>query len=98
MIVRLVELDGKPQPNVRVQSASPVAAAREVNGQEQPVGPATWTGGALTTSFSAYQPRTFAVRAGSAPTRVATVRSRSGATPIWLAAASNDGTQAEHAI
>src|SRR6266700_5583247 len=55
VIVRLVELDGKPQLNVRVQFASAITAAREVNGQEQPVGAAPLTGGALTTSFTAYQ-------------------------------------------
>src|SRR6266567_5425718 len=40
VIVRLVELDGKPQPKVNISFATPVSAAREVNGQEQPVGPA----------------------------------------------------------
>src|SRR5216684_1295930 len=75
VIVRLVELDGKPQPNVRVQFASPITAAREVNGQEQPVGAATLTGGVLTTSFTAYQPRTFAVKLAGATTRVAGVHS-----------------------
>src|SRR5271170_1239092 len=62
VIVRLVELDGRPQAKVRVSFAAPITAAREVNGQEQPVGAATLTGGALVTSFGAYQPRTFAVR------------------------------------
>ena len=66
VIVRLVELDGKPQLNVRVQFASAITAAREVNGQEQPVGAAPLTGGALTTSFTAYQPRTFAVTLAAA--------------------------------
>ena len=36
MIVRMVELDGKPEPDVAVSFAAPVAAAREVNAQEQP--------------------------------------------------------------
>jgi alpha-mannosidase len=94
VIVRLVELEGKPQPNVRVQFASPIIAAREVNGQEQLVGPATSVGGALTTSFTAYQPRTFAVKLVAAPTKVATVRSAPVPLPYDLAAASNDGTQA----
>ncbi len=44
MIVRLVELDGKPQPNVRISFAAPITAAREVNGQEQPVGAANVPG------------------------------------------------------
>src|SRR6202167_6121316 len=62
IIIRLVELDGRPQANVRVSFAAPVTAAREVNGQEQPVGGAPVDNGALLTSFSAYQPRTFAVQ------------------------------------
>ena len=61
VIVRLVELDGKPQSDVKVSFAAPIASAREVNGQEQPVGPATVSDGALVTSFGGYQPRTFAL-------------------------------------
>jgi alpha-mannosidase len=94
VIARFVELDGQPQPDVRVAFAAPVAAAREVNGQEQPVGTATVTDATLVTSFTAYQPRTFAIRLGAAPAQVAQIRS----TPVTLAydlsAASNDGTPA----
>jgi alpha-mannosidase len=59
-------MDGKPAQNVRLNFAGPIVAAREINGQEQPVGPATIDGGALVTSFSPYQPRTFAVKLASA--------------------------------
>ena len=38
--MRLVELDGKPAQDVRISFAGPLSAAREVNGQEQPVGEA----------------------------------------------------------
>jgi len=92
VIVRLVELDGQPQANVRVSFARPITAAREVNGQEQPVGPAKVTGGALVTSFSAYEPRTFAVKLATPPAKVAGVRSAPVALPYDLATASNDGT------
>ena len=95
IVVRLVELDGKPQHNVRISLATPITAAREVNGQEQLVGPATVTGGALVTSFSAYQPRTFAVKLAAAPTRVARVLSASVPLRYDLATASNDGTKSE---
>src|ERR1022692_600232 len=81
IIVRLVELDGKPQPDVRVSFDTPITAAREVNGQEQPLGTATVNDGALVISFSAYQPRTFAVKLAAAPTGVAQVRSRPVALP-----------------
>ncbi len=92
VIVRLVELDGQPQANVRVSFARPISAAREVNGQEQPVGPATVTGGALVTSFSAYEPRTFAVKLATPPATVAGVRSAPVALRYDLATASSDGT------
>jgi alpha-mannosidase len=95
IIVRLVELDGRPQTDVRITLNSPITAAREVNGQEQPVGAAHVNRGALVTSFSAYQPRTFAVKLAAAPTRVASIHS----TPIPLrytvAAASNDGEKSQ---
>ncbi len=91
IIVRMVELDGKPQANVRVSLAAPITAAREVNGQEQPAGAAWVKDGALVTSFGAYQPRSFALRFGSAPSRVASVRSTPVALHYDLATASNDG-------
>jgi alpha-mannosidase len=93
VIVRLVELDGKPQADVRVSFNTPITAAREVNGQEQPVGAATVSDGTLVTSFSAYQPRTFAVKLDSVQTRVATVRSTPVTLHYDLATASNDGTR-----
>jgi alpha-mannosidase len=92
VIVRLVELDGKPQSNVRISFAAPLKAAREVNGQEQPLGPAIVSDGALVTSFTAYQPRTFAVKIAPSTNRVAGVRSTPIDLPYDLAAASNDGT------
>jgi len=91
IIVRLVELDRRPQADVQVSFAAPITAAREVNGQEQPVGGATVTDGALVTSFSAYQPRTFALRLSAPSAKVAGVRSTPAALHYDLAAASNDG-------
>ncbi len=92
VVIRMVELDGKPANNVHVKFAGPIAAAREVNGQELPVGSATVQGGALVTSFTAYQPRTFALRLGAAPAKVAAVTSRPVTLAYDLAAASNDDT------
>jgi alpha-mannosidase len=94
IIVRLVELDGKPQNDVQVSFASPITSAREVNGQEQPTGPATITEGALTTSFGAYQPRTFAVRLTPASAKADQVESAPVPLSYDVAAASNDGGHA----
>ena len=87
LIARFVELDGQPQHDVRVAFAAPIAAAREVNGQEQPVGPATVTGGALVASFTAYQPRTFAIKLGAPPTHIARAHSAPVTLPTVPAAA-----------
>jgi len=92
VILRMVELDGNPAPHVSVKFAGPITAAREVNGQELPVGSATVAGGALETSFKAYQPRTFALKLGAAPAHVAGVVSQPVALKYDLAVASNDDT------
>lgn len=94
VIVRLVELDGKPQDKVTVSFAAPVASAREVNGQEQPVGSATVEQGALVTSFGGYQPRTFALKLTPPGSAGEGVKSATVALKFDLAAATNDGTKA----
>ncbi len=93
VIVRLVEMDGSPAPQVRVKFAGPVVAAREVNGQELPVDSASIVDGALQTSFKPYQPRTFALRLGVPPAHIDGVRSQPVALKYDLAAASEDDTQ-----
>ncbi len=93
VILRMVEMDGKPAPDVRVKFAGPVTAAREVNGQELPIGTATVNVGQLTTSFVAYQPRTFALRLGPPPAKVTAVQSVPVALTYDLATASNDDTK-----
>lgn len=90
-ILRLVELDGKPQPNVKISWAAPIFSAREVDGQEQPVGSATVVGGALLTSFSAYQPRTFSIKLAPFSSKVAAVRSVPVRLDYDLAVTSNNG-------
>jgi len=90
-IVRMVEMDGKPAPNVRVSFALPIVAAREVNGAEEAVGPATAAGGELATSFKAFQPRTFAIKFGPAPNKAAAVRSQAVTLPYELCVTTPDG-------
>jgi len=93
VIVRMAELDGSAEPSVKVKFAGPIASAREVNGQELPVGPATVTDGVLETSFAPYQPRTFALRLGTPPVRGSSVASEPVELNYDLAAASNDDTK-----
>lgn len=91
LIVRLVELDGKPQGDVHVTFAAPVTNAREVNGQEQPVGDAHVDAGQLVASFGAYQPRAFALKLAPAPAKVGEVQSTPVELSYDLAGASNNG-------
>ncbi len=94
VIVRLVEMSGQPQQNVRVAFAAPVTAAREVNGQEQPVGAATVTKGELVTNLGPYQPRSFAVELAAAPAKAAAPQSQPVALTYDRSVASADGTKA----
>jgi alpha-mannosidase len=94
IVLRMVEMDGRPQPGVVVKFAGPIAAAREINGQELPVGgnPAI-ANGTLVTSFTAYQPRTFALKLGAAPGTAAAVTSKPVTLAYDRAVASNDDTK-----
>ena len=93
VVLRMVELDGIPAPQVHVKFAGPIAAAREVNGQELPVGTASLVDDALETSFNPYQPRTFALRLGTPPAESKGVESKPVALKYDLAAASDDDTK-----
>jgi alpha-mannosidase len=91
LIVRLVELDGRHQQNVRLAFAAPVESAREVNGREQPLHAAPVDNGELQTSFSPYQVRTFAVKLKRADARLAAPQFRPVALAYDKAIAGRDG-------
>ena len=93
VIIRLVELDGKAADKVRVKFAGPLEAAREVNGQELPLGSASVADGALETSFKPYQPRTFALKLGTPAVHEASIPSQPVTLNYDLAVASNDDTK-----
>jgi len=95
VIVRMVELNGKPQADVRVSFAAPITAVREVNGQEEPVGSATLKDGSLVTAFGAYQPRTFAVKLAARSSKGAGGRSTPVPLSYDLATATNHGDRSE---
>ena len=90
MVLRAVELDGKPQNDVRFTFAAPVTAAREVNAQEQPLGAAHVQGGELVTSFTAYEPKTFALRIGAAPKKIAAPQFAAVKLPYQVSVATYD--------
>jgi alpha-mannosidase len=92
-IVRLVELDGRRAPGVRVRFAGGVASAREVTGQEQPLGAATVSKGELVTDFGPYQLRTFALRLAPPRVRLAAPRSQPVKMPYDFQAGSAHSTK-----
>jgi alpha-mannosidase len=93
VIVRIVELDGKRQNDVRIGFAANVIAAREVNGQEMPIGKARVVDGGVVASLTPYQLRTFAVRLASSGTKVRLPRSMSVALPFDRNVSSRDGSK-----
>ncbi len=81
VVIRLRELQGRPATGVHVKMAAPILSAREVNGQEAPLGPATVKNGVLTTDVGGFGLKAFALTLGRPAARVAPVRSR----PVALA-------------
>ncbi|HEV2424762.1 MAG TPA: glycoside hydrolase family 38 C-terminal domain-containing protein [Terriglobia bacterium] len=95
LIVRVVEMRGRPDQRVHIMFAGPIESAHEVDGQEMDLGRATVTGGALATSLGPYQIRTFAVKLGAAPRKLEAPQSQPVALHYDLAAASEDGIKSQ---
>jgi alpha-mannosidase len=95
VIVRVIEMRGENAANLHVSFAGPVAAAREINGQELPQGQATLVDGALETSLEPYGIRTFAVKL-AAPAKPLTPEHWQAVELHYdLATATEDGMQAK---
>jgi alpha-mannosidase len=95
LIVRLVELNGEPQHDVRIAFAAPVVSAREANAQEQVLGPARVEHGEIVTNFTPYEPRTFELKLAPSRTKAAAVESRPVELKYDLAASSDVGTHSQ---
>jgi alpha-mannosidase len=95
LVLRMVELNGRPAPNMRVSFAAPITSAREVNAQEEPIGPAEVSHGDLIASFTSYQPRTFALRLAPPQARLARPHAQAVVLHYDHAVASNDDTKTE---
>ena len=91
VILRLVEMDGKPASNVRISFGGSVTSVREVDGQERPIGVATVEKGRLVTSFTPNQIHSFAVKLTAPSTKTAIVQSQAVALNYDLSVASRDG-------
>ena len=92
-VVRVVEMNGKPASDVRLKFAAAIASAREVNGQEMPMGAASVANGELVVNLKPYEIKSYAVRLAPARARVAPPVSRAVMLRYDLAAATNDGAK-----
>ena len=98
VVVRLVELDGKPQQNVHLHFPAGITAAREINGAEEAVGAATVAKGELVTEFTPYQPRTFALKLAASAVSLTAVESKPVTLTYDSSIASRNGHPADGAI
>ncbi len=93
-VVRVVEMSGKPESDVRLKFAAPVESAREINGQELPVGAATAANGELVVNLKPYEIKSFAVSLAAPRAKITPPVSRAVMLHYDLAAATNDGAKA----
>jgi alpha-mannosidase len=98
IVVRIVEMRGEKAPNLHVAFADPVTAAREVNGQELPQGPATVVKGEIETALEPYGIRTFAVKLAAPAKTLPPTHSEPVDLKYDLATASEDGAQAKSGL
>ncbi|MBC7451360.1 MAG: RICIN domain-containing protein, partial [Cytophagales bacterium] len=61
IVFRVYELNGKDANNVSVTFNSNILAASELNGIEERIGAASYSGKSMTVNLTAYQPKTFSV-------------------------------------
>ena len=91
IIVRVVEIDGRAHQNVRISFAAPVVSAREVTGQEKPLGAAGVVNGAVVLAMTPFSIHSLAIKLGAAPAAVAPATSVAVTLPFDDAVTSSDG-------
>ncbi len=96
VVVRIQEAHGKPARDVRFTMAAPIVSARELNGQELPVGgEVAVSDGRLALDFSPYQPRTLGVKLEAPPERLSLPMSKPVALPFDLDGVSFDSNRSD---
>ncbi len=88
-VVRFNELSGQPARAVRLTLATPILSAREINGQEQPMGAATVQNGQMVFDMAPYRPRAFALTLAPNAAPLPAPRSKPLALPFNAAVANN---------
>jgi alpha-mannosidase len=91
VVIRLIEMRGEKATNLHIGFAGAAISAREINGQELPVGPASVINGELETSLVPYGVRTFAVKLGVPRKSLPSNSSKAVVLKYDLATANQDG-------
>jgi alpha-mannosidase len=94
VVVRVVELDGRPAAKVRIGFAAPVVSARELNGQELALGTASVANGEIVTDFTSFQIHTFAVKLAPPNKALSAPRSQPVPLPYDISVATLNGKPA----
>jgi alpha-mannosidase len=81
LVVRLRELSGNTNTDVKITCVKPIVATQEVNGSEDPIGSTMASRGALQTSMRGYGARAFALQLGASST---TTPSRLSSTAVAI--------------
>lgn len=82
VVVRVKELHGRPAAAISMHFPSAVAAAREVDAQERPIGDLTVNGGDLSFDLRGFGVRAFAVKLAAPPASVPAITSESVSLPF----------------
>lgn len=80
-VVRFYETQGKTASNVKVNFAANIVEAQELNGIEEVIGKADFSGKTLTLNMTKFQPKTFRVKLAAAPVALKTIESKTVALP-----------------
>ncbi len=90
LVVRLQEVAGETAA-VRLGLAAPIERAREIDGAEEPLGPANLDGGDLVAELTPFRPRAFALAPAPPAAKLAPPRALPVELPLDLVAASFHG-------
>lgn len=92
VILRVVEMDGKPKSSVTLQLASPIIKAREITGIERHLTELPVKAGNLVFNLRPFEIKSFALQVGPGPVRSKPSRYQTIPLPYELAVASSDGS------
>ncbi len=98
VVVRLKELSGEAANDVRITAASPIASAREVDGQERELGNANLQNGAIVTEVKPFHLKAFAMKIGDPAAKGQPAQSQAVNLSYDIDAVSSDANRSDGAF